>query len=131
MLSTTGYEQLYWITRLDGLHYALSWCLGLSIVAIIIYLIGLGVTACEDEDMLKNWKKAWRPYRWFIIPFISLVVLLKVFVPSKDDALLILGGGTVLEYVETNKDLQTLPDKAVEALTQWADGYLEKAKKAD
>lgn len=123
-----GYEQLYWLTRLDSVKDMVWTIFGFAVAFVVIYLIGLAVTACEGENDLENWKKAFKPWRWVVYPLLVINLLLGVFIPSKSDALLIMGAGTVLEYVETNKDLQTLPDKAVEALTEWSDNFLEKEK---
>ena len=124
-----SYEQLYWLTRLDTLKDMVWTIFGLSTAFVIIYLIGLACTACEGENSLKNWKAAFKPWKWVAYPLLVINLLLGVFIPNKSDALLIMGAGTVLEYVETNKDLQTLPDKAVEALTEWSDNFLEEQRK--
>ena len=33
--------------------------------------------------------------------------------------------GTVVDYVQNNKDLQQLPDKCVQALDMWVDTFIE------
>lgn len=56
---------------------------------------------------------------------VSICVLVMIFVPSKKELYWIYGGGTVLEYVQNNEDMQKLPDKAVKALNVYFDKYVD------
>lgn len=50
---------------------------------------------------------------------------LNVFIPNTKQASFIYGMGTVVDYVQNNKDLQQLPDKCVQALDMWVDTFIE------
>lgn len=44
-----------------------------------------------------------------------------VFVPKTNEALLIYGVGTTIDYVDNNETIKQLPDKAVQALDKYLD----------
>lgn len=130
----TGFEQMYWITRLDAVRSFFGWMMGLAVIALIAYLIGLAIIYTEGTGSLRedesyiNWNKRWKPWKVgmilsFIIGFIGITLA-----PSKNDALLIMGGGTVLEYIENNEDLGKIPDNAIKALSEWSDNFLDEQR---
>ena len=117
--------EVYLISRLDGIVTA-SWIIfGVLIVAFIIFT---GVYIMMDGERMndaerttfKHVKTCWKICLGVIIPcfFIGL------FVPNKNDALAIMGIGTVVDYVQDNKTLQEMPDKCVKALDLWLDDKL-------
>lgn len=59
-----------------------------------------------------------------IVGFIMLMVA--IFIPSKQDMYLIYGAGNVIDYCQNNPKVKELPDKAVEALNTWLDMVNEK-----
>ena len=117
--------EVYLISRLDVIVTA-SWIIfGVLIVAFLIF-IGIYI-AMDGEDMdkyeqttFKHVKTCWKTCLGILIPcfFIGL------FVPNKNDALAIMGVGTVVDYVQDNKTLQEMPDKCVNALDLWLDDKL-------
>lgn len=42
---------------------------------------------------------------------------------------MICGVGTVVDYVQTNEDIQKLPDKCIQALDLWVDNCIEEQQK--
>ena len=54
-----------------------------------------------------------------IVGFIMLMIT--IFIPSKQDMYLIYGAGNVIDYCQDNPKVKELPDKAVEALNTWLD----------
>lgn len=48
-----------------------------------------------------------------------------IFIPSKQDMLLIYGVGTTLDYLQNNEKVQQLPDKCVDALEAWVESLSE------
>ena len=115
----SGISNMYWITRLSSIHNAF---LFIFIVAIIVAVItgAIVLSLCADEDeyaFLKHVKKC----------FITAVVAVAlsgmglVFVPKTNEALLIYGVGTTIDYVDNNETIKQLPDKAVQALDKYLD----------
>lgn len=59
---------------------------------------------------------------------LSISVLGIIFIPTKQDILLIYGVGTTLDYLQDNEKVQQLPDKCVDALDTWVESLSEEKK---
>jgi TRAP-type C4-dicarboxylate transport system permease large subunit len=117
--------EVYLISRLDGIVTA-SWIIfGILTTAFIIFTgayIAIDGEYKDKDDQITfgHVKTCWKICLGVLIPcfFIGL------FVPNKNDALAIMGVGTVVDYVQENKTLQEMPDKCVQALDIWLDDKL-------
>lgn len=112
-------NEIYWITRLDGIQAFFAICTILVIFAIVILLINILMSNCEDE---KTTSQKWLKVLLCSLPFLILPL---IFIPSTKDALLIYGLGGSLDYIKGNDTAKKLPEKAVMAL----DRYLEELNK--
>ena len=54
-----------------------------------------------------------------------------VFVPKTNEALLIYGVGTTIDYVDNNETIKQLPDKAVQALDKYLDSFNKDSENKD
>ena len=111
-------NEIYWITRLDGLSILFGFMFGIP--AVLAFISFLSNHAAGDNINI-GWKKC------RIASFI-VGVLGFVFVPSKSDALLIFGVGTTIDYLKSNETIQQLPDKCVDALDAWVESLSEDKK---
>jgi TRAP-type C4-dicarboxylate transport system permease large subunit len=117
--------EVYLISRLDGI-VAASWIIFGSLLVAFIIFTGVYITMdseyMNDDEQIafRHVKTCWKICLGVLIPcfFIGL------FVPNKNDALAIMGVGTVVDYVQENKTLQEMPDKCVQALDIWLDDKL-------
>lgn len=137
-------EELYWITRLGALNFLFNAIIFVSLVAIIILGVELLVikTTSDNEDdknlelqvitgkahnenMSYNFVK-----KYFIRAFIVFVVsiICNVFIPTKNEALMIYGVGGTIDYIKSNETAKQLPDKCIKALDKWADNINEENK---
>ena len=105
--------ELYWLTRVDGI-VTLSLIVGIISFFIGVIIVAPWVIGDEIPDKHK------RRLNICIITFI-ISHLLAVFVPQKQDMLLIYGLGPTVDYIQDNEGVQELPDKCVEALSKWVD----------
>lgn len=112
-------NEIYWITRLDGIQAFFAICTILLIMAIVILFIN--ILASDDEDQRAESQK-WLKKLFCSLPFFILTL---IFIPSTKDALLIYGLGGTIDYVKGNGTARKLPEKAVMAL----DKYLEELSK--
>jgi hypothetical protein len=106
--------------------YLISVCDSLNILSIILsstcgLLCGIfGILYCcsyessnyGDEEVNTLAKKVIK----YAFPGFIVFTLLAVFVPSKSEALEIIGIGTIVDYVQSNNTLQQIPDKCINAL---------------
>lgn len=117
----TGISHMYWITRLSSIHDALIF---IFIIAVIVaVLTGIIVLlSSDDEDNYACFK---RLKRRFITAVVAVVLsgIGLVFVPKTNEALLIYGVGTTIDYVDNNGTIKQLPDKAVQALDKYLDSF--------
>lgn len=109
--------ELYWLTRVDGI-VTLSLIVGIISIFIGVIIIAQWVMDDEIPDKLK------RSLNICIITFI-ISLLLAVFIPQKQDMLLIYGLGPTIDYIQDNEKVKELPDKCVEALSKWVDSLNE------
>ena len=137
-------EELYWITRLGALNFLFNAIIFVSLVAIIILAVELFVikTTSDNEDdkklelqvitgkvhnenMSYNFVKK-QFIRAFIVFVVSIVC--NVFIPTKNEALMIYGVGGTIDYIKSNDTAKQLPDKCIKALDKWADNINEENK---
>lgn len=112
--------ELYWISVIDKLNTLFcaifSVSIALSIALTLVYFI------LEDNES-KNTAK-----RILKLSIINVVVfgLGIILTPSKNDAYLIYGAGTIVDYCKDNQKVKEIPDKAIDALNRYLDSISEK-----
>ena len=121
-------NEIYWITVLGSLHTVafiiFAIIAGVAILCVCT-LIATMVTYDTDEiDEIAKRKIKKITISSLIVGFIMLMVT--IFIPSKQDMYLIYGAGNVIDYCQDNPKVKELPDKAVEALNTWLDMVKEK-----
>ena len=116
-------EELYWITRLDGINVFLTILTILSTIAIIILIISNCVITFNKDDfefekiIIKKFNRT--------IPFIWIVIMsLYIFIPTSKEAYIIWGIGGTIDYIKSNETVKQIPDKCVKAIDILLDKYL-------
>lgn len=111
-------NEIYWITRLDvinGWLFAFALISGIIMaVSAIVYIV---LKSDNDEYLLGVTRSVLKPST--IVFFICLP--LTILTPTKDEALLIWGVGSTIDYVKNNETIKELPDKCVNALDAWVE----------
>ena len=134
-------NEVYWITRLGALNFLFNVIIFVSLVAIIILameLFSIKKTSDNEDDknlelqvvtgkvhnenMFYNFVKK-QFIRAFIVFVVSIVC--NVFIPTKNEALMIYGVGGTIDYIKSNETAKQLPDKCIKALDKWADNLNE------
>lgn len=113
-------NEMYWITRLDSLEVLFTIMIAAPIVILILYFIAL------IEVNIDSMKPAFK----YTLPFIFVGTLGLVFVPNKQDALLILGVGGTIDYIKTNETIKEIPDKCIDALDAWVSSLKDNSKQS-
>ena len=112
-------NELYWITRFDGILTVVIILLLIFLLLTLVFLIVYFITYDEDEQKVSR-KRA------IIFGGIGIFLLIaQAFVPTTKQALIIYGVGGTIDYVKSNDAAKQLPDKAIIAL----DRYLESINK--
>lgn len=116
--------EIYWITRFATISEI---CYACVIVFAIIFLIIIPVipVVIEEGFLLKEEvrKKVKKLVKILFVAWV-IATLGYIFVPSKKDSLIIYGIGGTIDYIQSNEKAKQLPDKVVDALTE----YLESNK---
>lgn len=121
-------NEIYWITVLGNLQtvafiiFAIA--TGIAILCICILIATMGTYDANEIDKIMGQKVKKITISSLIVGFIMLMVA--IFIPSKQDMYLIYGAGNVIDYCQDNPKVKELPDKAVEALNTWLDMVNEK-----
>ena len=55
------------------------------------------------------------------VPFSIIFLTLGILTPTTNQAIAIYGGGKILEYVESNEKLQSMPDKVIDLTNKYID----------
>lgn len=120
-------EEIYWITRLDGINVLLNIMTVLGIVFTVISIGGYIIT--KNDDYVDDcWVEFWIKRFKYCFPTTIIVTLLFIFTPTTKEALMIWGVGGTIDYVKSNKTAKQLPDKCIDALDKWVDSLNEDNK---
>ena len=127
-------NELYWITRFDAIR---NFLFIMSLFGFMISFL-LFVCAMAQRDTVNifkeggdSWNKYMKTYQTLMYHFkrsiiVTLVlIVINIFIPTKNDALLIYGVGGTIDYIKANDTAKQLPDKCIKAL----DEYLDNLKK--
>ena len=121
-------EEIYWLTRLDGINGFFNVMTVFGIVFTVISIVGYIVT--KNDDYVDDcWKELWIKLFKYCLPTTIIITLLFIFTPTTKEALMIWGIGGTIDYVKSNETAKQLPDKCIKALDKWVDSLDEEEKK--
>ena len=124
-----NYSKLYWFTRLD--HFS-DFIIAVAVLLIIISAtLLLRAYAFKDKSFSREDEKkeidaerkvALKKSK-VLIPVAFVIIMLTLFIPSKNEVIFIMAGGKTLDYVQSDTSLSKIPYKATEVIVN----YLDKA----
>lgn len=125
-------NEIYWITRLDMVN---GWLLAFAVISGIVMAISIIVVSINNGIIAtSNWDNDIREAKGLNITFkpilknsaitFCIALPLCVLTPTKNEALLIYGVGTTVDYLQSNEIVNQLPDKCVKALDTWVDSLV-------
>ena len=133
-------NELYWITRLDGICGFLTLIAVFSFIATVV-LFFIGLTKRNESEIYNEGSETWERHietskmclyfakRCAIAFFVS--VFINFFIPTTNQALLIYGVGGTIDYIKSNDTSKKLPDKCVKALDKWVDNINKEEEKQE
>lgn len=108
-------NEMYWITRMDGINtFLISFIIPGGILSLCFLILSLIVDNSEKKERLGKVLEYVGS-----ATFIAGVIL--VFIPTTKEMLLIYGVGGTIDYIKRNDTAKELPDKAVKALDKYLD----------
>lgn len=121
-------SEFYWITRVGTLATFLEIficiCIFLGIFAILAYCISR--SNCYNENDLKDLNNFYIKGIKIYIPAITIAIILKIFIPTTNEMLIIYGIGGTIDYIQNNDKAKELPDKVINALDIYLDNINNK-----
>lgn len=119
-------NEIYLITRLDMIN---GWLLAFGLIsgiimgtAAIMYMV---FKSDNDENSMGIIRSILKPStRVFFI-----CLPLSILTPTKDEAMLIWGIGSTIDYIKDNETIKQLPDKCVNALNTWVESLSDKEER--
>jgi uncharacterized membrane protein len=129
-----NYSKLYWFTRLD--HFS-DFIVSVAIILFLIAVILLVRAYCfmdkefeRDERKLEidaERKVALKKSK-VLIPIAFVIIMLTLFIPSKNEVIFIMAGGKTLDYVQSDTSLSKIPYKATEVIVNYLDKTIGELK---
>lgn len=124
-------NEIYSITVLSNLHtvafITFAIATGIAILCVCILIDAIATYDADEIDTIMERKIKKIIVSSSIVGFIMLMVA--IFIPSKQDLYLIYGAGTIIDYCQDTPQVKELPDKAVDALNTWLDMVNEEKEK--
>jgi hypothetical protein len=119
-------KQIYWLTRLDGIHRLFDTIMILSILGLVIYMV---IKLIDYIELNEGTKRPWLVA--ICMFFLSISAIGKTFLPTTKEAIFIVAGGKTLDYITTDTSVNKIPDKLANITTTWLDQKLDELKKSD
>lgn len=114
-------KELYFVTLIGNVNIA-AWVI-FGVLCFAVFVIGIAYFMDDIDDELT--KKLFKP----MIIVSAICFLLGIILPTKQDAYVIYGIGSVIDYIQENDEAKRLPDKTVKMLNALADKYTEEKEK--
>lgn len=105
-------NEMYWITRLDGVR---ALFIAVLIAAVAYMLVVLA--NYHGEKVLTAMARKLK----YALCVVAVSAACLILIPTTQEALLIYGVGGTIDYIKSNDKAKTLPDKCVEALNRYLD----------
>lgn len=122
-------EELYWITRLDGISTFLSFILIFSGMAFAgCSMAFLNSSDDDDEEQFKA--NSIKGIKYSLITMI-ISATINIFIPTTKEAYVIYGIGGAIDYIKNDSVATQLPHKAIVALDKWLDENKKDGRKND
>lgn len=116
-------EEIYWITRLDAISAVatISLIIGLAgtIVAVMCTIAGL------QEDVEESPRRIGRFLANIFPAVLAVGIIIRIFVPTTKEALVIYAVGGGLDYLRADSTAQQLPKKVIDACDAYLDELLK------
>ncbi len=112
------YFILYLLSIIDDVDMVIKNLAVAGLFILVILVATSLIFSASDDDY--SFSQYIERFKVKSICFITtLLILLHVLIPTKEDLTLILGIGTTVEYIKENPNVQQLPDSTAQALNSW------------
>lgn len=129
------YQIFYWVTVADGIKAFFN---TFAVIFTIIFIIGTigyffttNARCSEEDDGWDIWVRAWK--RVFTIAIIAMPLFWAgwIFCPSKKDAVIIIAGGAVGNFITSDSSARQIPSELTLLIRQKMKDEIEDLKSGD
>lgn len=114
----SNYSKIYWLTRMDSIHTAFQLLLSCAIILLVVYSMLL-VMILSDGDDIHAFKKYWSKYTSASSWIAVISIIMVIFLPTKDDLILIYAGGKTMDFVQQDSSLSKIPSQSTYIITEY------------
>ena len=119
--------EIYWLQRLGNIGFCFNVGFWICIsIAIVIVFVCFSEWLFMDDGEEPRYKSLIPWFKKFAMVF-AFFTIGSIIIPTQNDLMVIYGLGGTIDYIKSNDKAKELPDKVVNALTQYID-YVEKEK---
>ena len=121
--------ELYFITRIGVINTLSVTLFAIAItLAVISYLVLIIV--CGNDYSKDAWQKSkLRKFINSMVVVFSISGIIYTITPTTEEAYLIYGVGSTIDYIQDNPKAKQLPDKCIDALDRWVDSLNKEENK--
>lgn len=125
-----NYSKIYWLTRLDNVYgFAVLAC-AIGFVSLFIYYVIMYLD-CFDDENRKKYKVKYSGTRKGSIWAICVSTVLLIFLPTKQDVMMIYAGGKTMDFVQSDTSLQKIPCQTTKLISDYLDRQINDYKEAE
>jgi hypothetical protein len=119
---TNWYKIFWWLTMADSAKHTFdifsNWFLAFSIISAIVYGVTFiisvdSVSTSDDKTSARTWRKYTSRTFWFCFTMMTVLWILWAITPSKKDALIIIAGGAVGNFVTRDSSARQIPSEVM------------------
>lgn len=122
--------ELYFITRIGVIHVLSGLIYILSVIVGIVCYFASIIKYTDGENVCTEWQKSkLRKFANKMFVVFGIFVTINVITPTTEQAYLIYGVGSTIDYIQDNPKAKQLPDKCINALNRWVDNINKEKKK--
>lgn len=120
--------KLYWLTRLDSIHITFGILFFISLVVLVAFHI-IMYMECYSATAITNFKEKFKILTRTAWTVVIISTLVGCFLPSRNEAIIIIAGGKVLTFTEKDSSLNKLPSQTTEIISKLIEEELKKLPK--
>lgn len=126
----TNYEKIYWLTRLDAIGGLFTGVIIFASIALIGYYMYYWIQkeVDWDDDEAKAFRDSAKWFRRIAKSALIVGAIGSTFLPTRNEAILIMAGGKTMDYIQSDTSLSKIPYQTTAAISEYMEKYLKELK---
>lgn len=121
----SNYSKIYWLTRLD---YLQGFFVTMSVLAGLLIVVHFAIKMFSIDDGDDAYSLLNKTKRSLCLILCIFLALVSCFIPTKNEAILIMAGGKTLDYVQKDTSLSKVPYQTTAIISEYLDKTLKEMK---